>query len=117
MGGKTYREITGTSDWEALLQKEEALLVYFSVTGCPVCKTLKPKVVALISNYFPKMGIAFVEMDQMPVLAAQNRIFAAPSVIVFFAGKEYIRKGRGFSVEELKTEIKRIYLRMFPETL
>jgi thioredoxin 1 len=49
-------------------------------------------------------------------LAAQNRVFAAPTVVVFFDGRETIRKSRAFGVDELKSEIQRPYSMMFEAT-
>jgi thioredoxin-like negative regulator of GroEL len=49
---------------------------------------LKPKVIEMIAESFPQMKMVFVESDKLPELAAQNRVFAAPTIIVFFAGRE-----------------------------
>ncbi len=113
MTGKSYRNISGIEELDILLQNESAVLVYFSTAGCAVCKVLKPKVAALLDEYFPKMVTAYVEITQMPEIAAKNQVFIAPTIVVFFAGKEYLRKSRSFSIDELKPEIERIYLRMF----
>ena len=113
MTGKSYRNISGFKELEAFVQKKDAVLVYFSTTECSVCKVLKPKVAVLLEECFPKIDKAYIEMNQTPEIAAQNRVFTAPTIVVFFAGKEYIRKSRSFSLDELKLEIERIYLRMF----
>ena len=113
MTGKSYRNIRRIDELEVLLQVENAVLVYFSTAECSVCKVLKPKVAALLDEYFPEMVPAYVAMDEAPEVAAQKRIFTAPTVAVFFAGKEYIRKSRSFSLDELKSEIERVYSRMF----
>jgi hypothetical protein len=57
--------------------------------------------------------MVFIESDQLPELAAQNRVFTAPTVIVFFAGRETIRKSRAFGVDELRSEIERPYSIIF----
>jgi hypothetical protein len=49
----------------------------------------------------------------LPEVAAQNRVFAAPTIVVFFAGRETIRKSRAFGIDELKAEISRPYSLMF----
>jgi len=108
-----FQDIQDLNELDALKNEKDALLVYFSTTECSVCKVLKPKVAGLIEKYFPEMLTAYVEINRSPELAAQNRVFVAPTIIVFFAGKEYIRKNRSFSLDELKLEIERIYTRMF----
>lgn len=105
--------ITSIADFETLLVKNEAVLAYFSTTTCSVCHVLKPKVLEMVSELFPLMKMVFVESDKSPLLAASYRIFIAPTVLVFFAGRETIRKARAFGVDELAAEITRPYSLMF----
>jgi len=107
---KTIRTIP---EFDQLLAENDAVLAYFSTEACSVCHVLKPKVFEMISRSFPKMKMVFVESDKSPELAAQYRIFTAPTVVVFFAGRETIRKSRAFGVDELKLEIQRPYSLMF----
>jgi Thioredoxin domain-containing protein len=107
--------INSIPDFDAVLQENDAVLAYFSTEICSVCHVLKPKVVEMISQTFPKMKMVYVESDKTPELAAQFRIFTAPTVLVFFAGRETIRKSRAFGVDELKSEILRPYSLMFDE--
>jgi Thioredoxin domain-containing protein len=107
--------INSIPDFETVLQENDAVLAYFSTEICSVCHVLKPKVVEMISQTFPKMKMGYVESDKTPELAAQFRIFTAPTVLVFFAGRETIRKSRAFGVDELKSEILRPYSLMFDE--
>jgi hypothetical protein len=69
----------------------------------------------VIAKAFPLMKMIFVGSDKPPELAAQNRVFAAPTVVVFFAGRETIRKSRAFGINELKSEIQRPYKMLFEE--
>jgi thioredoxin-like negative regulator of GroEL len=101
--------------FEEILKKEDAVLVYFSTDICSVCKVLKPKVSEMIGNMFPEMKMVYIQSDQLPEVAAQNRVFAAPTIIVFFAGRETIRKSRAFGVDELRKKIERPYSMMFEE--
>jgi hypothetical protein len=100
-------------EFELILAENNAVLAYFSTEGCSVCHVLKPKVIEMTSESFPKMKMVFVESDRLPELAAQNRVFTAPTVVVFFAGRETIRKSRAFGVDELKSEIARPYFLLF----
>lgn len=102
-------------EFDQLLAENDAALAYFSTETCSVCHVLKPKVFEMISESFPQMKMIFVESDQSPELAAQYRVFTAPTVVVFFAGRETIRKSRAFGVDELKSEIIRPYAVMFGE--
>lgn len=108
-------KIQSIQEFKKLLAEQDAVLAYFSTEICSVCKVLKPKVSEMVAESFPLMKIVFVESDKLPELAAQNRVFTAPTVIVFFAGRETIRKSRAFGIDELKAEIQRPYKILFEE--
>ena len=99
--------------FDQVLAGQDAVLAYFSTELCNVCKVLKPKVIEMVSESFPQMEMIYIESDKLPELAAQNRVFAAPTVVVFFAGRETIRKSRAFGVDELKRKIQRPYSIIF----
>lgn len=107
---KTIRSIP---EFDLIVAEHDAVLAYFSTETCSVCHVLKPKVVEMVSEVFPKMKMVFIESDKLSELAAQYRIFTAPTVVVFFAGRETIRKSRAFGVNELRSEIQRTYSLMF----
>jgi len=70
-------------------------------------------VIEMVSDSFPKMKMVFIESDKLPGLAAQNGVFTAPTIVIFFAGRETMRKSRAFGVDELRSEIQRPYSLMF----
>ncbi len=107
-----YTEITSFEEFEQM-KKEAALLAYFSTEACNVCKVLKPKVQQLLEERFPEVKMAYVKSDELPDIAGQNRIFAAPTILVFFDGREYIRKSRNIGIGELEEAIARPYEMMF----
>ena len=100
-------------EFDRILAENDAVLAYFYTEVCSICHILKPKVVEMVSEAFPKMKMVFIESDKLPELAAQNQVFTAPTVVVFFARRENIRKSRAFGVDELRSEIQRIYSLMF----
>ncbi len=89
------------------------MLAYFSTVECGVCKVLKPKVEEMISREFPEIKLVYVEINQSPEIAAQNRIFTVPVVLVYFEGREFFRKSRNFGVDELRNELIRPYSLLF----
>jgi len=105
--------INSIPEFNLILAENDAVLAYFSTETCSVCHVLKPKVIEMVSVAFPKMKMVFIESNKLPELAAQNRVFTAPTVVVFFAGRETIRKSRAFGVDELSFEIQRPYSLMF----
>jgi thioredoxin 1 len=105
--------IRSIPEFDLIVSEHDAVLAYFSTEACSVCHVLKPKVIEMVSEAFPKLKMVFIESDKLPELAAQNRVFTAPTVVVFFAGRETIRKSRAFGVDELRSEIQRYYSLLF----
>ncbi|MBC8005491.1 MAG: thioredoxin family protein [Verrucomicrobia bacterium] len=105
--------IHSLDEFRSALAENKAVLAYFSTDACSVCTVLKPKVAHLIVENFPQIKTFYIQSDHQPELAAQNRIFTAPTVLIFFEGRETIRKSRVFSIEDLKREIQRPYFLLF----
>uniref|UniRef100_UPI003216B42D thioredoxin family protein n=1 Tax=uncultured Draconibacterium sp. TaxID=1573823 RepID=UPI003216B42D len=66
-----------------------------------------------VNAEFPEMKLAYIQSDLLPEVAAQNRVFTAPTILVFFEGREYIRKSRTVGLSELQNEISRVYSVLF----
>ena len=108
-----YQNIENLQEFEQLVTERPAVLVWFSTTECNVCKVLKPKVMELVLSEFPEISLVYVEINHQPEIAAQNRIFAVPTLVVYFDRKEFIRKSRNFGLDELRRELQRPYKLMF----
>lgn len=107
-------DFTGTDDdFRRLINELPACLVYCSTNNCSVCTALKPKIDELIRNEFPQIKLISLLLNQYPEIAGQYHVFAAPTILVFFNGQEFIRKTRSFGVNELKSELLRPYQLLF----
>jgi thioredoxin-like negative regulator of GroEL len=95
------------------VNENKALLVYFSNTHCNVCKVLKPKIQDLLTEEFPLMKMYYCDTIESPEIAAQNSIFTVPTIVIYFDGKEYIRKSRNIGIMELQNDIERPYSLLF----
>jgi len=91
------------------LKEELALVIYFSSPSCNVCHVLRPKLMEALENEYPAIGRYHTDIALTPEIAAHFQVFSAPTIIVFFEGREFIRKGRAMSVDGLLQEIKRPY--------
>ena len=105
--------ILSIDEFSNVLKENEAVLACFSTENCSVCKVLKPKVEEMLSKSFPRIRAVYIQSDQLPELAAQLSVFSAPTVVVFFDGRESIRKSRAFGIDQLKGEISRPYNLLF----
>jgi len=94
---------------ENIIKENLAVMVYFSAPSCNVCHALKPKLLEAIEKNFDKFEIASVDISLSQDVSAHFGVFAIPTVLVFLAGKEFLRKSRHMSVDEVVREIKRPY--------
>jgi thioredoxin-like negative regulator of GroEL len=109
------KSVVSHDELNKTLEKKDAVLLYFSHDKCNVCKVLKPKIGDLLTNDFPKMEMYYVNTEELPEVAGQHRVFAVPSILVFFQGRESFRYSRNLSVSELAAAIERPYSLMFDD--
>jgi len=95
------------------IKTNEGTVTYFSTPACNVCKILKPKLLELLSDKFPKMRFAYINVENAKELAAQNQIFAVPTILFHLDGREFIRKSRNVNLNILSEELDRPYSMMF----
>ena len=92
-----------------LINRSEAILVYFYSDHCPPCLSLRPKVQRMMEEEFPRMELAFIDAESQTSLAADYNAFALPVLVFFFEGREYLRFSKYVSISELKESVGRIY--------
>jgi thioredoxin-like negative regulator of GroEL len=90
-----------------------AVCFYLSTPECNVCKVLKPKVIEMIHNDFPKMNFCYVDLNEAREISGQLSVFSVPTILVYFDGKETIRVSRNVHLEELREQIERYYKMIF----
>lgn len=96
-------------DITKIINENLAVMLYFSAPTCNVCHALKPKLLEAIENNFNKFEVVSVDTSINQEIAAYFSIFAIPAVLVFLDGKEFLRKSRHMSIDEVVREIKRPY--------
>ena len=96
-------------DLRETIAREAAVLVYFSTPDCRVCQALRPKVAELLARELPRLRGIYVDCAASPDAAAQYGVFSVPTLIAFFEGREWIRKGRNVGVDELRGALIRPY--------
>ena len=97
------------ADVRSKVDSKPAVLVYFKNDNCAPCLVLRPKVKELLEETFPSIEMIVVDTVEQPEFAGEFHVFANPTLLVFFDGKEYIRKSKYVAIPELKGEISRLY--------
>lgn len=105
--------IGSLTEFKKLIEANDMALAYFSHDRCSVCKVLLPKVKELLATDFPKVQLAYCNIEQVPETAAQNSVFTAPTLLIFVQGKEYMRFSRNVGLEPLAETIARPYKMLF----
>ncbi|MEW5832011.1 MAG: thioredoxin family protein [Campylobacterota bacterium] len=94
------------------LNTNDAVMLYFSAPGCNVCHALKPKLTEAVMEHFPTFIIESIDISETPEIASHFSVFAIPTVLIFFQGREFLRKSRHMSVGEVIDAIERPYCLM-----
>jgi len=98
---------------EAHVKEGMATMLYFYNDHCAPCLSLRPKVIQLVEEKFPKINLAFVNAEKYPELPARYQVFSNPTLILFFDGREYRRESKYISIPQLAAEIERPYRMIF----
>jgi len=107
------RTILTLSEFNRVVAEKQAVLAYFSHEKCSVCKTLKPKLESHFKQQFPKFELVYVNIEHTPEISGQFSVFASPTLLIFFNGKESLRKSRNFGIDELSQAVSRPYSLLF----
>ena len=98
---------------DEVLKTEIAVLLYFNTNSCNVGESLEPKIRNLCNTNFPNLKFYTVDINFSPEVAAKCNAFVEPTIVVYFEGKETIRKSRNFGLHELESLINRPYQLIF----
>ncbi len=104
-----YETVTTEEEFNDVIKDNLGVLFYFSTISCSVGEALEPKVIDLLEEEFPKIPFYFVDLNASPEISANNNVFVEPTILVFFDGKETLRKSRHISIPDLYGAIERIY--------
>ncbi len=101
------------TDTEKAIHENLAVALYFSAPTCNVCHALKPKLFSALEENFKELQIISVDISQDQEIAAHYSVFTIPTFLLFLDGREFIRKSRHMSIDEVVAKIQRPYEIMF----
>lgn len=85
---------------KAIQPEQEPVVLYFTTTTCNVCKSIFPRLEALMQAYPQKLYR--IDAEQFPELAGQNRVFTVPTILVMADGKEVLRESRFIDFQKIQ---------------
>lgn len=101
-------ELTSLDRTEQFIKDNPLSFIYFSKNDCGVCQALLPKVKHLLT-LFPMIKFRVVHADEVEGIVGRFSVFAAPTLLFFVDGKEYIRESRFVHIQVLQEKISKIY--------
>ena len=107
-------EINTLEELQTLVAEEPAVLAYFYNDNCAPCLSLRPKVIDMVNEHFPKLELRFINSDKREIPASYG-VYDNPTLLVFFDRKEYIRVSKYVSTHQLAEQIQRYYDMIFDE--
>ncbi|HHB79947.1 MAG TPA: thioredoxin [Saprospiraceae bacterium] len=110
------KTIFSLDQFEQLVREKDAVIMYFSNNVCGACDVLEDKITELLSNKYPKMEMFTVSTVTNPEIAGQNRIFAAPTIVIYFTGREQARFTRSVGMSQIVDVIERPYQMIFDDS-
>ena len=108
--------IDSLDSFNQLVQEKDALIVYFSNNICGACDVLEDKLAVLLEKDYPKMEMHLVQIADNQEIAGQNRVFAAPTILIFFTGREQARFTRSVGMSQIIDVIDRSYQMIFDDS-
>ncbi|WP_024851595.1 thioredoxin family protein [Hydrogenovibrio kuenenii] len=98
---------------DTLKAEKDALLVLFGGQECNVCHAIKPKLIEMFSERFPKIEMVYIDCHLTTGICSQQSIFTLPVVQVYFGGQKFVEEIRSFSLSKLLDDCQRPYDLMF----
>jgi thiol-disulfide isomerase/thioredoxin len=101
-------ELFSIEEIDHFVKNHYLAFLYISKPNCSVCHALLPQIKEVMAD-FPKIQLAFINVDHVPEIAGHLSIFTAPVMILYVAGKEVLREARFVYVEQFREKVKKIY--------
>lgn len=92
---------------EQKVNEKPVVVTYFSHDECNVCKVLRPQVKDMVER-FTQADFVYVNTKESPEASGQHMVFAVPTIIVFYEGREARRFSRHFSMQDFKALMERM---------
>lgn len=104
----TFKDLHSLVEINQFIEENELAFLYFTTPTCSVCHGLKPQIEEMLKQY-PEIKKANIDASEVREAAGQFSVFAAPVLLLFVGGKEYIREARIVHTQQLNEKIARIY--------
>lgn len=95
--------LNSVSEIEVKINAQQLTLIYASIPTCSVCFADEPRAEHLAQKH--SVEIYHVDTLQTPMARGYLNLFAAPVIMLFYAGKELHRQAKFIDFKELEYRI------------
>ena len=92
--------------FQEIINGEKPVLVDFFATWCGPCKTMSPIVESVGKEFVGQARVLKIDVDKNQALAAQYRVQAVPTFVIFKKGEIVWRNSGGVDKNTLKQQIR-----------
>ena len=86
-----------------------ALFILFGASHCSICKSLRPRIMAMLKTHFPDMHAVYINCERSPEICAQYRVFSLPVVKAYIDGLIVVEESGAFGIKHLVRTLERPY--------
>ncbi len=101
--------IYALEEFQSKISETDIVVVYYSNDACNVCKTIKPKLLELLSSEFPAVKTIYIDTEKSPLISGQHRVFSIPTIDIYVMGKEHARFSRNVVMHEFEKAVRKPY--------
>jgi len=107
------KELNILKDVEEEISSHMGVMLYFYNDHCAPCISLRPKVIKMMDEKFPKLELVFINSEKSPEIPAHYGVFSNPTIILFMDGRQYFRNSKYISEHQLSEQTERLYKMAF----
>lgn len=79
---------------------QDPVILYFSTPECGVCLSVYPQLMRLLEE--DDIEVIKIDASEFPEVAGQHLVFTAPTILVYFEGKEVLRESRFIDFKRIR---------------
>ncbi len=90
-------------DYNELTTRDSLTIVQFGSDSCGPCHAITNKIDNWLENH-PSVSSRYIPIEKFQSIAAQHEVFSVPTTIIYYDGKELVRRSGYYSLEEVLSE-------------
>lgn len=94
------KQFSNVEELAAYIEQQPLCLLFIKTEDCGVCDVMLEKIMRLLESY-PNVEKVVVSLEDMREIAAKYLVLTAPTVLLFYGGKEIVRESRFISLENI----------------